>query len=182
VADEPRLDRFVDLFNAGRFFAAHEELEAVWRERDGDPFLQGLIILAAAFVKLQRGSAAGAAKHLRAALRYLRAFLPEREGFDVAALVAAIDQRLALLAAGAEPAAIPPLSLRREPAGPPAPDPATDDEIAAVVRAVLADRAAGEAQAPSVVKEAALRLRGRAGQARIAAVVRRLAAETAPRQ
>lgn len=48
--------RFVQLFNEERFWEAHAELEPLWRKsRDGR--LQGLIILAAAYVKLQEGAA-----------------------------------------------------------------------------------------------------------------------------
>lgn len=46
------LDKYVELFNAERFWEAHGALERAWRTT-GDPALQGLIMLAAAFVKLQ---------------------------------------------------------------------------------------------------------------------------------
>ena len=47
--------RYVDLFNAERFWEAHNALEDLWRE-SRNPTLQGLILLAASFVKLQEGS------------------------------------------------------------------------------------------------------------------------------
>lgn len=74
-------------FAADRFFEAHEALEGLWWARDSDPFLQGLILFAAAYVKLQRGSAAGALKHFTAVGRYLQPYAPQWAGIDVAALL-----------------------------------------------------------------------------------------------
>lgn len=168
MASDPRLDRYVDLFRLGEYFEAHEVLEAVWNDRDGDPFLQGLIIFAAAYVKVQRGHAKGAAKHFRAARRYLRGYLPCREGFDVAAIVAHAERCLARLAAGAPVPAFP--MARADEPPPPPPEPASDAEVRRVLAEVAAGRAAGEEQAPTVVKEALLRLRGRAGHRRVIAI------------
>ncbi len=61
LADRPyraqRFDRAVALFNAGAYFEAHEDWEALWHEADGSErrWLQGLIQLAAAFVHFERG-------------------------------------------------------------------------------------------------------------------------------
>jgi len=109
----PELDEYVTLFRSGHYFEAHEVLERLWLQRDGDPFLQGLIIFAAAYVKVQRGSPVGATRHFRSALRYLRPYLPAREGFDVAAIVAQAERALALLVSG-EP--VPPFDLTWDPA------------------------------------------------------------------
>nr|KJR71814.1 MAG: hypothetical protein TU36_05790 [Vulcanisaeta sp. AZ3] len=49
------LGEFVRLFNAERYWEAHEVLEGVWRV-SGDVGIQGLIVLAAAYVKLQEGN------------------------------------------------------------------------------------------------------------------------------
>jgi hypothetical protein len=167
------LDAYVDLFRAGRYFAAHEVLERLWLERDGDPFLQGLIIFAAAYVKVQRGSPAGAAKHFRSALRYLRPYLPEREGFDVAAIAAHTERCLERIARGLP---VPGFAMARRAGAPPppAPPPASDEEVLRVLREVAAGRRAGEEQAPTVVKEALLRLRGRAGRSRVMRLARTL--------
>ncbi|ETN87758.1 DUF309 domain-containing protein [Thermus scotoductus] len=45
------------LFQEGRFFEAHEVLEEVWREAQGEKrrFLQGLILLAAALHQAKSG-------------------------------------------------------------------------------------------------------------------------------
>lgn len=58
----PELDEFLRLYREGRFFDAHEALEAAWRRSD-DPrmrFLQGLIQWAVAFEHHRRGNAHGA--------------------------------------------------------------------------------------------------------------------------
>lgn len=48
------LARFVDLFNAERFWEAHAELEPLWR-KSGDKIVQALILVSAAFIKIQEG-------------------------------------------------------------------------------------------------------------------------------
>ncbi len=49
---EQLIERYVDLFNQERFWEAHGALEALWRiSRDKDA--QGLILVAAAFIKIQ---------------------------------------------------------------------------------------------------------------------------------
>ena len=52
-----RFDRAVVLFNAGAFYEAHEDWEALWLEAEGAHrlWLQGLIQYAAAFVHFSRG-------------------------------------------------------------------------------------------------------------------------------
>jgi predicted metal-dependent hydrolase len=53
IANMPEiLRRFVDLFNEERFWEAHEALEPLWRST-GERVLQGLILVAASFVKIQ---------------------------------------------------------------------------------------------------------------------------------
>lgn len=68
---DPHYAAFFDCFNQGRFFEAHEVLEALWlRERGTDrDFYKGLIQLAGAFVHLQklRPAPAGALLGLAAA-------------------------------------------------------------------------------------------------------------------
>lgn len=62
------------LFQEGRFFEAHEVLEEVWREAEGEKrrFLQGLILLAATLHQLQAG---------RSGLRNLRKAEGKLQGF-----------------------------------------------------------------------------------------------------
>jgi predicted metal-dependent hydrolase len=63
--------RFVELFNAERFWEAHNALEDIWRETR-NPTLQGLIMLAAAYVKLQEGSLDKFEKLLQEALSLIQ--------------------------------------------------------------------------------------------------------------
>ena len=72
IEDEARVDneldmgssitKYVELFNRERFWEAHEVLEKIWRS-NRDEGIRGLIILAAAFVKIQENNP-GAFKRL----------------------------------------------------------------------------------------------------------------------
>jgi uncharacterized protein len=75
----------LDHLQAGRFFAAHEELELAWRaaapeERD---FYQGLVHVAVAWYQAGRGNRVGATRQLEKALRRLERYEPQHEGLDV---------------------------------------------------------------------------------------------------
>ena len=63
------------LFNAGRFFDAHEALEDIWREAPRESrlrrHLQGLVQLAVAFHHQSTGNLVGARSVLRRALKNL---------------------------------------------------------------------------------------------------------------
>ncbi len=52
ISEDYAIGKYVELFNEERFWEAHEVLEEVWRV-NRDEGLRGLIVLAAAFVKLQ---------------------------------------------------------------------------------------------------------------------------------
>jgi predicted metal-dependent hydrolase len=58
---DPALQEGVRLFNARKFFEAHEALEAVWLKAAGDEkiFLHGLIQVAAAFHHFTHGNLEG---------------------------------------------------------------------------------------------------------------------------
>lgn len=90
MADQPLfppvLRRFVTLFNAGRYFEAHEVLERAW-VKNRSLFYKGLIIYASAFVHLQRGNFSGAVKQLGKVPRYLSAFRAGYLGLDVAVIL-----------------------------------------------------------------------------------------------
>ncbi len=55
-------ERGIELFNAGKFFEAHEAWERVWLRASGEEklFYQGLIQAAAALLHAERGNALGA--------------------------------------------------------------------------------------------------------------------------
>lgn len=59
------------LFNEGRFFEAHERWEEAWLSETGATrlLLQGLIQIAAGFLKATRGGAAGAVRLLESGAR-----------------------------------------------------------------------------------------------------------------
>ena len=65
----------IDLFNAGFYWEAHEAWEALWHAfgRTGPEaqFIQGLIHLAAAAVKIREGKPAGVARHTQRARELL---------------------------------------------------------------------------------------------------------------
>lgn len=97
-------------YERGDFFAAHEHLEPAWMGTDDlveRAWLQGLIKLAAAYVHGVRGNPAGIVRNLEgararlaeAAARTPIATTPEGSRLDLGSLVAAIDLRLADLAA-----------------------------------------------------------------------------------
>jgi predicted metal-dependent hydrolase len=105
-------------YERGDFFLAHEILEPAWMgtadigERE---LYQGLIKVAAAFVHGVRGNPPGIARNLEGARSLL---VGARQagvegGLDLDALIAAVDDRLARLAAG-ETEIDPPV-LRRNP-------------------------------------------------------------------
>jgi predicted metal-dependent hydrolase len=102
-------------YRRGDFFQAHELLEPAWMgspDESEREFLQGLIKLAAAYVHSVRGNPLGMAKNLRGARARLVAAAPYRAEIDVPALLAAIDERLAGLAAGTLPPLDPPTLQR----------------------------------------------------------------------
>jgi predicted metal-dependent hydrolase len=92
----------LDLIRRGDFFAAHEELELVWRaaspeERD---FYQGLVHVAVAWYQAGRGNRRGCERQLEKASRRLAAFAPEHRGVDVSAMLAQVEAARTTVAAG----------------------------------------------------------------------------------
>ena len=85
-----------DLFNAERYWECHEVLEGVWRTKQGEEklFLQGVILVCAAFVHHQKGEAKVALSVLRRAAKQLDYGAPEYGGFDVARLRRDVDKLL----------------------------------------------------------------------------------------
>ena len=80
------LVRFVELFNAGRYWHAHEALEEAWRANRSD-FYHGLIIYASAFVHAQRGNPRGVILQLEKVPRYLARYPDSYLGLDVRAIL-----------------------------------------------------------------------------------------------
>ena len=79
---------FVTLFNRGAFWDSHEVLEDAWRAAGSD-FYQGLILVASAFVHVERRNAHGVRAQLAKAAARLEPYRPSHLGMDVAGLLAA---------------------------------------------------------------------------------------------
>lgn len=113
----------VEAYEHGDFFEAHELLEPAWMGTDvpaDRALLQGLIKLAAAYVHGVRGNPRGIARNLEGARSRLLEADEERVAaglpvpwLDVPRLVAAIDLRLADLAAHADGPRLGPPDLPR---------------------------------------------------------------------
>jgi hypothetical protein len=109
-------------YERGDYFETHELLEPAWMGTD-DPaereLDQGLIKLAAAFVHGVRGNPIGIARNLAGARTRLAAAVGTTpalaSGLDIGALVAAIDDRLAHLAANPADASLDAPTLPRTP-------------------------------------------------------------------
>jgi uncharacterized protein len=83
----------LDLIRSGEYFAAHEELEDVWRAADADErdFFQGLVHVAVAWYQAGRGRRIGTERQLEKAIRRLAPFGPEHRGVDVSRLTAQLS-------------------------------------------------------------------------------------------
>ena len=94
--DEELLHRGIGLFNAGRFYESHEELEAAWNRapRPERFFIQALIHCAAAWHHAARGNFSGAVLQARRASRKLAGYLPGHRGIDTRALLPVIQDWL----------------------------------------------------------------------------------------
>jgi uncharacterized protein len=82
---------FASLFNGGEFWESHEVLETPWRQARSD-FLQGLILVASAWVHVRRGNPRGIAAQLRKAERRLSPYRPFYLGVDVDTLLAHLER------------------------------------------------------------------------------------------
>src|SRR5439155_27159651 len=102
LESEPHFLSGLDLIRSGEFFAAHEELELVWRaaapeERD---FVQGLVHVAVAWYQAGRGNTVGCTRQLEKAERRLSPYAPRHRGVDVASLLAQVERARAVVAGG----------------------------------------------------------------------------------
>lgn len=173
VALPDEIRAYLDDFAAGHYFEAHEQLESLWWARDSDPFLQGLILFAAAYVKVQRGHAEGARRHFLAAARYLEPYLPAHRGFDVASIVAHAKAAAGTVTPPYRFALLP----GAEQAWGDAPAPGPAPSLVDAVRGAIADRrSAGdpvtEASWGALVKDVTRRTGGRHPRQAVRAAVR----------
>jgi uncharacterized protein len=109
--------RGVALFNGVRYWHAHEAWETLWRaapdeERD---FYQGLIMVAAGLLHLQRRNLRGARNKLAEGAARLRPYMPTHRGIFVDEVVVRAERILAELNDGRMPYLIPPVIRVIEP-------------------------------------------------------------------
>lgn len=92
----------VSLFNAQKFWHAHEAWERLWLAATGDEktFLQGLIQLAAAYHHVQRGTFRGGVRLFDAALSKLAPFPVHFLGIDREDVVASAKKHRERIASG----------------------------------------------------------------------------------
>jgi len=109
VATAGRLERTAHAYKtgladirAGRFFAAHEELELAWRAADDEErdFFQGLVHVAVAWYQAGRGNRVGATRQLEKALRRLERYEPEHRGLDVARIRRSLEDARGIVEGG----------------------------------------------------------------------------------
>jgi predicted metal-dependent hydrolase len=105
MAERDLLHRAVDLFNRKLYFECHDLLEEAWSEARGEEraFLQGLIHAAVGLYHLAAGTERGAESQLRQAVERLGPFRAGREGLDLAAFSAALQNCLSKIEKASHP-------------------------------------------------------------------------------
>lgn len=93
----PRAREGILLFNEGRYFEAHEELEAAWREERGKvrELYQGILEAAVTYLHIRRGNYPGAIKVYGRCMRWLRDWPEKCRGADVGQLRRDLDAAMA---------------------------------------------------------------------------------------
>lgn len=90
----------IDLFNKGHYWEAHELWEREWmpdRKGPNSGFYKGLIQIAAGCLHYTRHNRRGASNKWRSGADYLRPYLPEHKGVQLATLVRTVDGYLAAM-------------------------------------------------------------------------------------
>jgi predicted metal-dependent hydrolase len=84
----PRARAGIALFNEGRYFEAHEELEAAWRAEPGKvrELYQGILEAGVTYLHIGRGNYPGAIKVYQRSMRWLRNWPDTCRGVDVGQL------------------------------------------------------------------------------------------------
>ena len=94
----PRAREGLMLFNKGKYFKAHEELEAAWKEEKGKirELYQGILEAGVTYLHITRGNYAGAIKVYGRSMRWLRQWPETCRGVEVrrlqSDLTAAIEE------------------------------------------------------------------------------------------
>jgi predicted metal-dependent hydrolase len=84
----PHARRGIALFNEGRYFEAHEELEIAWRAERGRirELYQGILEAGVTYLHIRRKNYAGAMKVYERSMRWLRDWPSPCRGADVGQL------------------------------------------------------------------------------------------------
>ena len=87
------------LFNQGRYFEAHEELEAAWKDEKGKirELYQGILEAGVTYLHITRGNYAGALKVYGRSMRLLKDWPENCRGVDVGQLRSDLDAAMAEL-------------------------------------------------------------------------------------
>jgi uncharacterized protein len=98
TTEDEAFSRARALFNAERYWECHEILEGLWRQKNGPEksFLQGVILVCAAFVHHQKGEEGVALSVLKRGAQQLDLPGTVYGGFDIPSLKAQVKQMLAL--------------------------------------------------------------------------------------
>ena len=84
----PRARQGLSLFNQGKYFEAHEELEAAWKEEKGGirRLYQGILEAGVTYLHITRGNYAGAVKVYGRSMKWLKDWPEFCRGVDVGQL------------------------------------------------------------------------------------------------
>ncbi len=109
LADDPRFQEAVRLFNAADWYACHDGFEELWHETQGPmrPVLQGFLQIAVAELHHERGNRRGATVLMGEGLGRLRDCGEEALGISLASLRQCVHERLRLLQSEGSLAALP---------------------------------------------------------------------------
>ena len=89
----PRARQGLALFNQGRYFEAHEELEAAWKEEKGSirRLYQGILEAGVTYLHITRGNYAGAVKVYGRSMKWLKDWPEICRGVDIGQLRKDLD-------------------------------------------------------------------------------------------
>ncbi len=84
----PKAIEGMRLFNAGKYFEAHEELEAAWKSEHGKvrELYQGILEAGVTYLHIRRGNYAGAVKVYGRSMRWLRQWPEVCRGVEIGRL------------------------------------------------------------------------------------------------
>lgn len=93
----PKAKEGICLFNEGKYFEAHEALEAAWRAETGSirELYQGILQAAVVYHHILRGNYAGAVKVFRRCIKHLKPWPESCRGVDVGCLRDDLSQVIA---------------------------------------------------------------------------------------